>query len=181
MISIKEKYNKEAVPEMKKRFELANDLEVPKIVKVVVNVGVGKYLKDGNAISEISNSLSQITGQKPIVTKARQSISGFKIREGLEVGMKVTLRGQRKWDFIEKLVGAAMPRVRDFRGIKESSVDSRGNLNIGIREHLIFPEIVPEQVKNIFSFQITVTTDAGDREKGMALFRILGFPIENKE
>lgn len=180
-MSIKEKYNKEVIAEMKKQFGLTNNLEVPKIVKVVINVGVGKYLKDGNAITEISEALSQLSGQKPVVTKAKKSIAGFKIREGLEVGMKVTLRGARKWDFIEKLVGAALPRVRDFRGIKESAVDGRGNLNIGIKEHLIFPEVVPEHVKNIFSFQVTVVTDAADREKGMTLFRLMGFPIENRE
>jgi large subunit ribosomal protein L5 len=180
MTSLQEKYNKTVVAEMKKQFGLANNLEVPKITKVVINVGTGKYIKDGNATTEIANALAQVTGQKAVVTKAKQSISGFKIREGLEIGMKVTLRGQRKWDFIEKMVGAALPRVRDFRGIKESAVDKGGNLNIGIREHLIFPEIIPEQVKNTFSFQVTVVTNANDREKGMALFRLLGFPIENK-
>lgn len=181
MTSIQEKYNKVVVAEMKKRFNLTNDLEVPKITKVVINTGVGKYLKEGNAVTEITQSLATLTGQKPTVTKARQSIAGFKIRQGLEVGMKVTLRGRRKWDFVERLVNAAIPRVRDFRGIKESAVDNHGNLNIGIKEHLIFPEISPESVKNIFSLQVTVVTDAGNKEKGMALFRLLGFPIENKE
>lgn len=181
MVSIQEKYNKEVIPEIKKQFDLANNFEVPKIVKVVINTGVGKYLKDGNAVAEITQSLAALSGQKPAVTKARQSIAGFKIRKGLEVGMKVTLRGRRKWDFVERLVSAALPRIRDFRGIKESAIDNGGNLNIGIKEHLIFPEIMPEQVKNIFSLQVTVVTDAGSREKGMALFKLLGFPIEKKE
>lgn len=181
MTSIQKKYKEVVIPEMKKRFNLANDLEVPKVTKIVVNTGIGKYLKDGNISTEIIQSLATITGQKPVVTKAKKSIAGFKIRQGLEIGIKVTLRGQRKWDFLEKLVGAAIPRIRDFRGIKESAVDHQGNLNIGIKEHLIFPEILPEQVKNIFSLQVTAVTDAGDREKGLALFRLMGFPIENKE
>lgn len=178
MISIREKYNKEVIPEMKKEFKLKNALEVPKMEKVVVNVGVGKFLKDSGQVSDIAESMKVITGQKPLMTKSKKSIAGFKIREGLEVGMKVTLRGRRMWSFVERLVGAAIPRVRDFQGIKESAVDERGNINIGIKEHLIFPEILPEQVKNIFSFQVNIVTSAGNREKGLALFRKLGFPIE---
>jgi len=180
MNSLKEKYNKEVVAKMKEQFKLTNNFEVPKIEKVVVNVGIGKFLKDSNMVSDIEESIKVITGQKPVLTKSRKSIAGFKIREGLEVGIRVTIRGQRKWDFLEKLVGAAIPRVRDFQGIKKSSVDSSGNLNIGIKEHLIFPEILPEKVKNVFGLQVTVVTDAKDQEKGMALFRMLGFPIENK-
>jgi large subunit ribosomal protein L5 len=179
MATIQEKYNKEAVPKMKEKFGLTNDLEVPRIEKVVMNIGVGKFIKDSNQIKDIRESLAVITGQKPLDTKSRKSIAGFKIREGLEVGMKITLRGRRKWDFIERLVSASIPRIRDFRGIKESSVDKSGNLNIGIKEHLIFPEILPEHVKNIFSLQVTIVTDAHDRERGLALFRMLGFPIEN--
>jgi len=179
-MNIKEKYKKEVMAKMKDQFSLSNDLEVPRIEKTVVNVGIGKFIKDSNMVSDIEESIRTITGQKPVMKKAKKSIAGFKIREGLEVGISVTLRGRRKWDFLEKLVAAALPRVRDFHGIKESSVDKNGNLNIGIKEHMIFPEIMPEKVKNVFSFQVTVVTNAGDREKGMALFRMLGFPIENK-
>ena len=180
-MKIQEKYIKVAVPEMKKRFKLTNNFEVPRILKVVVNSGVGKFLKDSAQVEDISKSIIAFTGQKPLTTQARLSIAGFKIREGLEVGMKVTLRGRRMWDFIEKLVGAALPRVKDFHGLKASAVDSYGNLNIGIKEHLIFPEILPEQVKNIFSLQVTVVTDAKDKEKGTALFKLMGFPMEVKE
>lgn len=180
MMTIKEKYNKEAISKMREKFGLGNDFQVPKITKVVVNIGVGKFLKDSGQVSDIEESLASITGQKPLKTQSRKSIAGFKIREGLEVGMKTTLRGRRMWDFIEKLVGAAVPRIRDFRGIKESSVDESGNLNLGIKEHLIFPEIAPEKVKNIFGFQVTVVTDAKSRKEGLELFRILGFPIEKK-
>ena len=178
MITIREKYNQEAAPEMKKKFKLKNDLSLPKIEKVVMNIGIGKFLKDALLVKEITQSIAMITGQKPLLTKAKKSIAGFKIREGLEVGLKVTLRKRRMWDFLDRLILSAIPRVRDFRGIKKTSVDRSGNLNIGIKEHLIFPEILPEQVKSIFSFQITVVTNAKNREKGMDLFRRLGFPIE---
>jgi large subunit ribosomal protein L5 len=177
---IREKYNKEVITALKEEFKLKNVFQVPRIEKVIVNVGIGKFLKDGNMVKDIEESMRAITGQKPVLTKSRKSIAGFKIREGLEVGMKVTLRGKRKWDFIERLVSSALPRVRDFQGIKATSVDSGGNLNIGIKEHMIFPEIAPEHVKNIFSLQVTVASNAKNREKGMSLFRKLGFPIEVK-
>lgn len=177
MSILKEKYNKEVVAGMKKKFDLKNSFEVPKIEKVVVNVGIGKFIKDSNMVKDVTNTLTTIVGQKPLVTKARQSIAGFKIREGLEVGLKVTLRGPRMWAFLDRVVGAAIPRIRDFQGIKASSVDGSGNLNIGIKEHVIFPEILPENVKNMIGMQVTVVTNAGDREKGMELFRMLNFPI----
>lgn len=181
MISLKEKYSKKVVPEMKRKFSLKNDLEVPRILKVVVNSGIGKFLKDSNQVKDVIESISLFTGQKPVLTKSKKSIAGFKIREGLEVGVKVTLRGKRMWDFVEKLAGATLPRIRDFQGIKEKAFDKEGNLSIGIKEHLIFPEVLPEQVKNIFSLQVNAVTNAENREKGLALFRLLGFPIESKE
>ncbi len=181
MIDVRKKYKKIVIPEMKKKFNFKNDFEVPKIIKVVINTGIGKYIKDSAQVEEIIKSISAITGQKPLMTKAKKSISGFKIRKGLEVGMKVTLRGRRMWDFIEKLVGVALPRVRDFRGIKESAVDKSGNLNLGIKEHLVFPEIMPEQVKSIFSLEVTIVTNAKNKEKGLTLFKLLSFPLEVRE
>ena len=181
MGSIREKYNKEAVAEMKKQFDLKNDLEVPKIEKIILNVGIGKFIKDSALVTDIFNSLKAISGQKPVMTKSKKSIAGFKTREGLEIGIKTTLRGKRKWDFLEKLVGAAIPRIRDFHGIKISAVDAGGNLNIGIREHLIFSEISPEQVRTTFGLQVTVVTTAKNQDQGLALFRFLGVPIEKKE
>ncbi|MDR3559601.1 MAG: 50S ribosomal protein L5 [Candidatus Pacebacteria bacterium] len=178
MTSIREKYNKTAIAEMEKEFKLGNVFEVPRIEKVVVNVGIGKFLKDSGIVDDVAKSLTSITGQKPMATQAKKSIAGFKIREGLEVGMKVTMRGRRMWDFIERLVAAALPRVRDFHGIKATAVDQNGNLNIGIREHLIFPEILPEYVKTTFPLEVTVVTNAGNREKGLKLFQLLGFPME---
>jgi large subunit ribosomal protein L5 len=176
-MNIKEKYTKEVVPEMKKKFGFKNDLQVPRIEKVVVNSGIGKYLKDSNMVNEAANSFTLITGQKPILTKSRKSIAGFKIRQGLEIGIKATLRGRRKWDFIDKLVGATIPRIRDFQGIKESAIDESGNLNIGIKEHTVFPEILPENVKNIMSLQVSITTTAKDKKTGLEFFKSLGFPI----
>jgi len=178
MQSIHEKYNKIAVVEMKKQFKLKNTFEVPRIEKVVVNIGIGKFLNDSAKVADILKSLEVITAQKPLSTKSKKSIAGFKTREGQEIGMKVTIRGKRMWNFIERTVGAALPRVKDFHGLKISAVDASGNLNIGIKEHLIFPEILPEQVKNVFPFQITITTTAKSKEEGLALFRILGFPFE---
>jgi large subunit ribosomal protein L5 len=181
MANIRKKYKEEVVAEIKKEFKLKNDFEVPKIVKVVVNTGVGKFLKDSNQVKEIVDAITLITGQKPVMTKAKKSIAGFKTREGLEIGVTVSLRGKRMWDFLNILVGAAIPRIRDFQGIKETSVDQNGNLNVGIKEHLIFPEILPEQVKNIFSLQVNIVTDSHGREKGLMLFRKLGFPLESKQ
>jgi len=181
MKNFKEKYNKEVIPEMKKIFGFKNNIQVPRIEKVVVNSGIGKYIKDANLVKEAVETIGVITGQKPVLTKSRQSIAGFKIREGLEVGVKVTLRGRRKWDFIDRLVGASTPRIRDFQGIKETAVDAGGNLNIGIKEHTVFPEILPENVKNIMSLQVNVVTTAKNKKEGMELFRLLGFPIAKPE
>jgi len=176
--SIKEKYNKEVVAEMSKLFGFKSNLQVPRIEKVVVNVGIGKFIKDSALVEDVKKTMTVIVGQKVVMNKAKKSIAGFKIREGQEVGMKATLRGKRKWDFIEKLVGATIPRVRDFQGLKESCVDASGNFNLGIKEHTIFPEILPENVKNIVGFQVNIATTAKNREEGLALFRLMGFPIK---
>lgn len=180
MINLKEKYNKEVVPEMKKKFGLANNFEVPKIKKVVLNMGIGKFIKDSGIVDDVRQSLAIISGQKPLMAKSKKSIAGFKIREGLEVGMKVTLRGRRMWDFMDRLVGAAIPRIRDFQGIKKSAVDDGGSLNIGIKEHIIFPEILPENVKNLAGLQVTISTDVKDKKKGAEFFRLMGFPLEKE-
>jgi large subunit ribosomal protein L5 len=154
---------------------------VPKIVKVVINCGLGKYIKEKEATDEVYENLKIISGQKPVLTKAKKSISGFKIREGQEVGVKATLRGERMWHFLERLVGSALPRIRDFRGIEIRNFDSRGNLNLAVKEHIVFPEIAAENVKQIFSFQVTFVTTAKKTEEGVELFRMLGFPIKTQE
>ncbi|MDO8529701.1 MAG: 50S ribosomal protein L5, partial [bacterium] len=132
------KYKEKVIPEMKKIFNYTNDLAVPKLKKVVINVGIGKFLKENEKVEEIFKSIADICGQRPIKTKAKKAISGFKIREGLEVGIKATLRGRRMWNFIDHLINFALPRTRDFQGVESKSIDENGNLNLGIREHIIF-------------------------------------------
>jgi large subunit ribosomal protein L5 len=179
-ITLKEKYNKEVLKKFQEKFGVRNIMEVPRITKIVLNAGVGKYLKEKDSLEEIVSAIKDLSGQKPVMTKARKSISGFKVRKGQEVGVVVTLRGSRMWDFLGKLVKVALPRIRDFRGIKEKSFDQEGNLNIAIKEHIVFPEIVAENVKNIFGFQVTIVNTAKTREEGIELFRLLGFPIKNE-
>jgi large subunit ribosomal protein L5 len=178
--SIKTLYAKKAVPALVEKFGYANAFAVPKIEKVVVNVGIGKFLKEPKRVEEIVSSLEALTGQKVVLTKAKKAIAGFKIREGLEVGAKVTLRGSRMWNFLDRLVKSALPRVRDFQGLEPGMVDSYGNLNVGIKEHTVFPEIIPEKVQTVFGFQAIVTTTAKSREEGRELFRSLGFPIRQE-
>jgi len=177
---IKQQYN-DSLPKFQKDLGLGNVMLVPRIEKIVVNTGIGKFIKNKEALAEIEAGLRDITGQQPIKTKAKKSISGFKVREGQDVGMKVTLHGQRMWDFVDRLVSTALPRVRDFHGIDANVIDASGNLNIGIKEHMIFPEIVAENVKNPFSFQITVVSTADNKESGEALYRVLGFPLQKEE
>jgi large subunit ribosomal protein L5 len=155
-------------------------MAVPRIKKAVVNVGIGKIIKEGDKIDEVVNSITAITGQKPLKTKARKAISGFKVREGMEVGVKVTLRGKRMWQFIDRFINATLPRTRDFQGIDRKSVDKGGSINIGIKEHMIFPEISPERVKHTFGLQVTISTDANSQEEGLELFKLLGFPIKSE-
>lgn len=176
----KEKYAKTVQAEMMKKFGYKSVMAVPRIQKVVVNVGIGKLVKENDKIEEVVSSLTAITGQKPVKTKARKAIAGFKIREGMEVGVKVTLRGVRMWQFIDRVVAATLPRTRDFQGLNRKAVDKGGSLNIGLREHTIFPEISPERVKHIFGMQITVSTSAHTQEEGLELFKLLGFPLKSE-
>lgn len=184
MLHLKEKYQKEVIPEMMKRFDYKNPMAVPKIEKVNINTGFGRLIAgkgsdEQRKISEaIAHDLALICGQKPVLTAAKKSISAFKTRIGLPIGAKATLRGEKMYDFLERLVYIALPRSRDFRGLEEKSVDKSGNLTIGIKEHISFPEILPEKAKNIFGLEVTIVTNAQNKEKGIALFRLLGFPIK---
>lgn len=180
IIPTKNKYIKTVAAEMKNKFGYKNVMAVPRIKKVIVNVGIGKIVKENDKVEEVVNSITAITGQKPVKTKARKAISGFKVREGMEIGVKVTLRGKRMWQFIDRLVSATLPRTRDFQGINRKAVDQGGSLNIGIKEHMIFPEISPERVKHTFGLQVTVSTDAKTQEEGLELFKLLGFPIKSE-
>lgn len=181
MINTKENYKKVAVPQLKKLFNLKNDLAAPRILKVTLNVGVGRISKEADLIKSIEKNLGLISGQKAVATLAKKSIAGFKLREGSLVGYKVTLRGKRMYDFLDRFINAALPRSRDFRGIDRKSVDREGNLTYGVVEHVIFPEVEIEDMKKIFGFEITVTTNAGSREKGLELLKRVGFPMKRSD
>ncbi len=174
-------YKKVVIPEMKKRFGYANALEVPRLEKVVVNAGVGKIGKDDKILEKIRHNLELITGQHIVNRAAKKSISSFKIREGMIVGMMATMRGKRMYDFVEKLVRIVMPRIRDFRGISPQSVDMRGNLSVGIREQGIFPEIGQDNVDFTHGLQVTISTTAKTRDEGMYLLQLLGIPFSRPE
>lgn len=186
MISITEKYKKEVIPAMMKKFGYKSRMAVPVIEKVVINVGIGKMISGKTsderkkALKSISDALVVITGQRPVVTKARKSIAGFKLRKGSPVGVMVTLRKKKMFDMLERIIHIALPRSRDFLGIKPSSVDKGGNLTIAVKEHISFPEILPERAKIIFSLEITVVTTAKEREQGLELLRLMGLPIKKE-
>ncbi|HLC90102.1 MAG TPA: 50S ribosomal protein L5 [Patescibacteria group bacterium] len=177
MNRLQEKYKKELTPILRKKFDYGNDLAVPKVVKVVINVGTGPGLKDAKFNEVVAATLERISGQKPVRVAAKKSISNFKIRAGLIVGMMVTLRGKRMYDFVEKLINITLPRIRDFRGLETKMVDPNGNLNIGFREHIAFPEIRSDEVEKIHGLQVSVVTDAKSHDIGLELFKLLGFPF----
>ena len=175
---IEEKYKKEIIPLMKEKFGYRNDLSVPRIKKVVVNVGVGSVLRDEGIQQLVAKDLAIITGQKAVATIAKRAISAFKVRQGMVVGYKVTLRGKIMFDFIDRLINVVLPRTRDFRGLESKSVDKSGNLTIGVKEHIIFPEVSQEEIKKIFGLETTINTNAKSKEEALELFRLLGFPIK---
>jgi len=175
---LKEKYKKEIVPEIKKAFNYQNDMLAPRLLKVVLNVGFGHHAKEKEFMASVEKGLTAISGQKPVFTAAKQSVSAFKIREGMIIGAKVTLRGERMYDFVEKLVNITFPRVRDFRGISEKNLDRNGNLTVGFKEFVSFPEIKMEDVDNLFGLEVCLASSAKNRTEGLALFRLLGFPFK---
>lgn len=181
IVSKKQLYKEKVVPALKKELGIDNPMAIPRIGKIVVNIGTGKILKDSKRVEDAIAALEVITGQKVVATRARKAIAGFKTREGLEVGARVTLHGARMWAFLDRLVNVALPRVRDFQGIPKNSIDQSGNCNIGIKEHLVFSEIVAEKVQHIFSFQVNIVTTAKNKKEGEALFRLLGLPLEQAE
>ena len=185
MIHLKEKYKKEAVPKMKEKFGYKNDMAVPRIEKVVVNIGIGRQVagktseERKKAYGSTMEDLALIAGQKPVLRNAKKSISGFKTRRGMPIGEMCTLRGKKMYDFLERLIHIGLPRSRDFKGIDPKSFDEKGNLTVGIKEHIAFPEVSPEKAKQIFGFEITVATTAKTKEEGLELLRLLGFPIKS--
>jgi large subunit ribosomal protein L5 len=177
MSSLREQYRTEAVPELSRRFRYKNTLQVPHIEKVVVNMGVGDAIGNPKLLDAAVADLTRITGQKPIVTRARKSIAAFKLREGMAIGACVTLRGQRMYDFLERLLWVALPRLRDFRGLPPDSFDGRGNYSLGLREQLIFPEIEYDKVEKIRGMDVTIVTTARTDEEARELLRLLGMPF----
>jgi large subunit ribosomal protein L5 len=175
---LKVRYREEALPRLMKELGLSNPMQVPRLEKVVLNMGVGDSLKDGRLMEAAVEDLQIITGQKPVVTRARKSVAGFKIREGMPVGAKVTLRGDRMWEFVDRLVSIAIPRIRDFRGLNPKAFDGHGNYTLGLTEQLIFPEIDYDKVAKVRGMDITVATTAKTDEEGRALLVALGFPFE---
>lgn len=177
---LQERYRAEAVPALMREFNLANVMQAPRVRKVVVNVGVGEALENAKALDAVVQDIATITGQKPVVTKARRSIANFKLREGRAIGVKVTLRGERMWSFLDRLMNAALPRVRDFRGAPPEAFDGRGNYTLGLREQLVFPEIKYDSIDRLRGLEITVVTTARDDEQGRRLLQLLGMPFGKK-
>lgn len=177
MARLKEYYRSEVVPALKERFNYANVMQVPKIEKVVVNIGVGEAVGDPKTLEAAVRDLETITGQKAIITKAKKSIAAFKIRNGMSIGCKVTLRGDRMYEFLDRLINIALPRIRDFRGVSSQSFDGRGNYNLGIREQLIFPEIEYDKVDKIRGLQVTIATTAKTDEEAFELLKLMGVPF----
>ena len=181
MNRMQELYSQEAVPALRKAFEYKNIMQVPRIDKIVVNIGAGEALDNPKALEAAVSDLTIITGQKPVMTKARKSIANFKLREGRLIGTKVTLRGERMWAFLDRLVNTALPRVRDFRGISSNAFDGRGNYTLGLRDQLIFPEIEYDKIDKLRGMEVTIVTTARTDDQARMLLRLLGMPFSKKE
>jgi large subunit ribosomal protein L5 len=174
---LKEKYRSEVVPKLKEQLLLGNVSEVPRLDKIVVNMGVGQAVADSKALDAAMEDMAIITGQKPMVTRAKKSIAGFKIRKGMPIGCKVTIRGDRAWEFMDRLLATALPRIRDFRGINPRSFDGRGNYSLGVDEQLIFPEIDYDKISQVRGMDITIVTTAKTDEQCRAFMDAFGFPF----
>ena len=179
MIPLKEHYISKVVPELKEKLDCKTLMAVPKVTKVTLNMGVGEAMKDKKLLERAVEDLTLISGQKPQITKARKSVANFKLREGMPIGCKVTLRGDRMYEFLQRLIGIAIPRERDFRGLEVKSFDGRGNYSLGIKEHIIFPEIDYDKVDKIRGMDISISTSAIDNTAGEALLRAMKFPFKN--
>ena len=177
MAKLHDYYKDTVVPELQKQFGYSSVMQVPRIEKITLNMGVGEAVADKKVLEFALGDMTAITGQKPLVTKARKSVAGFKIREGYPIGCKVTLRGERMWEFFERLICIAIPRIRDFRGLNAKSFDGRGNYSMGVREQIIFPEIDYDKVDKVRGMDITITTSAGSDEEGRALLAAFNFPF----
>lgn len=187
MVDLKQKYKKEVIPQMKDKFGYQNDRAVPEIKKVVVNTGFGAMVSEKSSgekekiYKDILRDLAMICGQKPTMKNARKSISEFDLKQGEPVGASCTLRRKKMYDFLDRLIHIALPRSRDFQGINRKSVDQSGNLTMGIEEHICFPEVSPEKAERIFGLEVTVVTTTENREEGLELFKLLGFPLKSNQ
>jgi large subunit ribosomal protein L5 len=179
MAFIKGVYKKEVVPALRKEFSYKNVMEVPRLQKIVINVGMGEAIANVKMLDAAVKEISLITGQKPLLTKAKKSIAGFKLREGMPIGCKVTLRGDMMYEFMERLLNVALPRIRDFRGVSSKSFDGNGNYTLGLKEQLIFPELKYDEIMAVHGMDITIVTTARTNEEAKALLRLLGMPFRN--
>jgi large subunit ribosomal protein L5 len=175
--ALKKRYQSEVAPELFKELSLDNVMRVPRISKVVVNIGVGEALDNAKALEAAVGDLIKVTGQKPVITKARKSIANFKLREGRQIGVKVTLRGERMWSFLDRLMNVALPRVRDFRGISPDAFDGRGNYTLGLREQLVFPEIEYDKIDKLRGLEVTIVTTARSDDEARKMLELLGMPF----
>jgi large subunit ribosomal protein L5 len=179
MSTLKQFYETEVVPNLKEKFQYGNLMQVPRLEKIILNIGLGEAINNIKILDSAVEELKMIAGQKPVITKARKSIAAFKLREGMPIGCKVTLRKKKMYDFFNRLVNVALPRVRDFRGISGKAMDGRGNYTLGIKEHIIFPEIEYDKIDKIKGLNITVVTSAKTDEEGRELLKLMGMPFKN--
>jgi len=178
-VRMREKYQKEIVPALMKEFGYKSIMQVPKVVKVVVNVGLGEAIANPKLLDGAVKEMAEITGQKPVVKKARKSIASFKLREGMAIGCSVTLRSEKMWEFMDRLVNVALPRIRDFKGVSGKAFDGRGNYTLGLKEQFIFPEIDYDKVEMVHGMDISIVTTAANDEEGKALLKHFGMPFRN--
>ncbi len=177
---LKEKYLNEVVPALQKEFGYDNVMRIPRLHKAVVNIGMGEAIQNSKAMDNARRDLADITGQQPVVTRAKRSVAAFKLREGMPIGVMVTLRGQRMWDFLDKVMNIALPRTRDFQGVSPDAFDGRGNYTLGMREQLVFPEVDYDKVDKVRGMEITIVTTAQNDEEGRRLLTLLGMPFRTK-
>jgi len=177
MLGAKERYVKDVLPELKNRLGYENVMELPRIQKIVVGIGLGEAITNAKALESAEKDLATITGQKPVITHARRSIAAFKLRTGMPIGMMVTLRGKRMWDFFDRLVGIVLPRIRDFRGVPGDAFDGRGNYTLGLKEQIVFPEIEYDKIEKIRGLQVTIVTSARRDDEAKLLLKLMGMPL----
>lgn len=175
---LKEKYQKEVMPALQKEFDYGNPMQVPSVHKVVVNIGMGEAIQNAKAMDAAVSDLASITGQRPVITRAKRSVAAFKLREGMQIGCMVTLRGDRMYQFLDKLINVALPRLRDFQGISPEAFDGRGNYTLGLREQLVFPEIDYDKVDKVRGMEVSIVTTARTDEEGRRLLKLMGMPFK---